>query len=153
MTSPAEATQAPGASSAYCKTAAGAAEIAHRNVLRDPRKRSILLLLDGHRSLRTVAQTLGLETAIAESVVAELVRLGLAQEVQPAASSAGHPGLPSNRALEKALARYLGPLAQVVLARHLGETQDRADLIARLAEHLTDESLRAAFVAEVSRLR
>jgi len=141
------------ASSTYRKTAAGSAEIAHRQALRDAQKRSVLLLLDGHRSVADVAQTLRVDAAIAEAIVAELVQLGLAQASQEAIAAAGAPDLPSRSEVERVYARYLGPLAPMLVAKHLPEARDRADLIARLASHLTDESLRADFVAEVSQLR
>ncbi|MFN7780108.1 MAG: hypothetical protein ACK5RK_14825 [Betaproteobacteria bacterium] len=149
----ADPTPARMASSTYRKTAAGSAEIAHRQALRDAQKRSVLLLLDGHRSVADVAQTLRVDAAIAEAIVAELVQLGLAQASQEAIAAAGAPDLPSRSEVERVYARYLGPLAPMLVAKHLPEARDRADLIARLASHLTDESLRADFVAEVSQLR
>ncbi|MFN7570717.1 MAG: hypothetical protein ACK5TK_04550 [Betaproteobacteria bacterium] len=149
----ADPTPARMASSTYRKTAAGSAEIAHRQALRDAQKRSVLLLLDGHRSVADVAQTLRVDAAIAEAIVAELVQLGLAQASQEALAAAGAPDLPSRSEVERVYARYLGPLAPMLVAKHLPEARDRADLIARLASHLTDESLRADFVAEVSQLR
>lgn len=137
----------------YRKTPAGVAEIAHRKNLHDGQKRAVLLLLDGRRSVREVAQTLRLDSATADGVVAELVALGMAEEVPATTTSPDLRGSPATEEIGRVFARYLGPLAQIVLAKQMAEAQDRADLIARLARHLTDESLRAAFVAEVSQLR
>ncbi|MFN7888429.1 MAG: hypothetical protein ACK6DI_09400 [Betaproteobacteria bacterium] len=156
MMSLADPTPARMASSTYRKTAAGSAEIAHRQALRDAQKRSVLLLLDGHRSIEDVARSLRLDGAIAKAIVAELVQLGLAQASQvsqEATAAADAPGLPSRSEVEHVYARYLGPLAPMLVAKHLPEARDRADLIAKLASHLADESLRADFVAEVSQLR
>jgi hypothetical protein len=141
------------ASSTYRKTAAGMAEIARRQALRDAQKRSVLLLLDGLRSIEDVARTLRFDAAIVKAIVSELVQLGLAQVSQEATAASDAPDMPSRSKVERVYARYLGPLAPVLVARHLPEARDHADLIARLASHLPDESLRADFVAEASNLR
>jgi hypothetical protein len=141
----------------YQKTEAGVEEIRQRNRLRDMQRRSLLLLINGVRPAREVCETLRLADVDARRFIGELLDLGLIEPAAPAkppqsleVQAAAEVALPE---VERIFAQYIGPLAPVLLRKHVVEARDRADLIARLAGHLNDQQQRLEFVAAVARLR
>jgi hypothetical protein len=145
----------------YRKSAAGVKEMERRAILRDMHRRSLLLLFNGARRLSEAADALALTPSDAVRYANELADLGLAEVVSPnTRGAAGSSGALIDVAadvvspeIERIFARYIGPLAGVLVRKYILEASDRADLVARLAAHLNDDSQREAFVQAVERLR
>jgi class 3 adenylate cyclase len=90
-----------------------------------------------------------------EQFLAETSRLGPASERPPAAgrprASGAAPGLSPEAlsAAERRLARYLGPIAKVLVAQAARDAADLPALAERLARHITDPRARKQFLGEM----
>jgi hypothetical protein len=139
----------------YRKTDAGGEEIRHRQVIRDVTRRSVLLLVNGLRTMREVGVTLRLPEADVHRYLSELLDLGLIEAAPPLGyaraevSEGAAIALPD---IERIFVQFMGPLAPMLVRKHAGEAWDRADLITRLAAHLNDQAQRQAFIEAVARL-
>jgi hypothetical protein len=150
----------------YRKTAAGAHELAAKQLGLSREQRNLLIVADGRHSLSVYCQAVGCEPGKLSALADELLAMGLIESgsavpvAMPAAAPATAPAAPATdvdalrqRVVEIAVAVFGAQLAQPVVARldkahaSAGELVAAVESAAKLAKLTIDEEKAIRFLA------